>query len=70
MLLRQAALNFDWPFNYGEVALSGLPANLVQAQCDYFGAHTYERNDRKLGERFHTDWAGLNGSAISGAYDA
>lgn len=47
-----------------------LPAKLIQAQRDYFGAHTYERTDRERGERFHTDWAGLNGSAISGAYDA
>lgn len=145
MLLRQASLDFDWPLNYGGVALmwrggciirsrflnnikvayennpelenllldtffkeqlersipgwrtclkmaidagipvpamssalafldgycsSTLPANLIQAQRDYFGAHTYERNDRERGERFHTDWTGLNGSAISGAYDA
>ena len=47
-----------------------LPANLIQAQRDYFGAHTYERNDRERGEHFHTDWAGLKGSAISGTYDA
>ena len=47
-----------------------LPANLLQAQRDYFGAHTYERIDRPRGERFHTDWAQLNGSAVSGAYDA
>lgn len=47
-----------------------LPANLIQAQRDYFGAHTYERVDQERGERFHTDWAGLEGSAISGAYDA
>lgn len=47
-----------------------LPANLIQAQRDYFGAHTYERVDRERGERFHTDWVGLDGSAISGAYDA
>tara|TARA_R110002124_G_scaffold16165_4_gene69432 strand:+ start:774 stop:2216 length:1443 start_codon:yes stop_codon:yes gene_type:complete len=46
------------------------PANLIQAQRDYFGAHTYERTDAPRGERFHTDWAGLKGSAISGAYDA
>lgn len=145
MLMRQAAVDFDWPLNYGGVALmwrggciirsrfldnikqaydkdpqlenlllddffmeqiqralpgwrttvkmavdagipvpamssalaffdgycSGtLPANLIQAQRDYFGAHTYERVDRERGERFHTDWAGLDGSAISGAYDA
>lgn len=47
-----------------------LPANLIQAQRDYFGAHTYERVDHPRGERFHTDWTGLEGSAISGAYDA
>jgi 6-phosphogluconate dehydrogenase len=145
MLMRQAAADFDWPLNYGAIALmwrggciirsrfldnikaaydqdpelenlllddffktqilqamngwrealkmaidagipvpamssalaffdgycSGvLPANLIQAQRDYFGAHTYERTDRERGERFHTDWAGLNGSAISAAYDA
>lgn len=49
---------------------AALPANLIQAQRDYFGAHTYERMDAERGERFHTDWAGLQGSAISGAYDA
>ena len=47
-----------------------LPANLIQAQRDYFGAHTYERVDAPRGEHFHTDWVGLDGSAISGAYDA
>ena len=46
------------------------PANLIQAQRDFFGAHTYERIDAPRGERFHTDWSGLEGSAISGAYDA
>lgn len=35
-----------------------LPANLIQAQRDYFGAHTYERTDRPRGEFFHTDWSG------------
>jgi 6-phosphogluconate dehydrogenase len=35
-----------------------LPANLIQAQRDYFGAHTYERIDRERGEFFHTDWTG------------
>jgi 6-phosphogluconate dehydrogenase len=35
-----------------------LPANLIQAQRDYFGAHTYERVDRPRGQFFHTDWAG------------
>lgn len=38
-----------------------LPANIIQAQRDYFGAHTYERTDRPRGERFHTDWAGGSG---------
>jgi 6-phosphogluconate dehydrogenase len=47
-----------------------LPANLLQAQRDYFGAHTYERVDREPGRYFHTDWVGLGGSAISGSYEA
>ncbi len=46
------------------------PANLIQAQRDYFGAHTYERIDKPRGEFFHTDWTGLKGQATSGAYDA
>lgn len=46
------------------------PANLIQAQRDFFGAHTYERIDAPRGERFHTDWSGLDGSATSSAYDA
>ncbi len=45
-------------------------ANLIQAQRDYFGAHTYERVDRPRGEWFHTDWAGTGGSATSGSYSA
>ena len=47
-----------------------LPANLLQAQRDYFGAHTYERIDRKRGEFFHTDWAGTGGKASSSTYNA
>ena len=39
-----------------------LPANLIQAQRDYFGAHTYERVDRPRGEFFHTDWIGEAGA--------
>jgi 6-phosphogluconate dehydrogenase len=46
-----------------------LPANLLQAQRDYFGAHTYERVDRPRGERFHTDWAKLGGGAASSSYE-
>ncbi len=47
-----------------------LPANLIQAQRDYFGAHTYERVDRPRGEFFHTDWTGSGGAATSNAYEA
>lgn len=47
-----------------------LPANLVQAQRDYFGAHTYERVDRPRGEFFHTNWTGTGGDAISSTYVA
>ncbi|MFI0347883.1 MAG: decarboxylating NADP(+)-dependent phosphogluconate dehydrogenase, partial [Chthoniobacterales bacterium] len=39
-----------------------LPANLLQAQRDYFGAHTYERNDKPRGEFFHTNWTGKGGA--------
>jgi len=47
-----------------------LPANLLQAQRDYFGAHQYERIDRPRGEFFHTDWTGHGGSATSSRYNA
>jgi 6-phosphogluconate dehydrogenase len=47
-----------------------LPANLIQAQRDYFGAHTYERVDKARGEFFHTDWIGSGGAATSGSYEA
>lgn len=47
-----------------------LPANLLQAQRDFFGAHTYERNDKPRGQFFHTDWAGTGGKAQSGSYNA
>ena len=47
-----------------------LPANLLQAQRDYFGAHTYERIDRKKGEYFHTNWTGTGGNVTSNAYNA
>ncbi len=46
-----------------------LPANLLQAQRDYFGAHTYERVDSPRGEYFHTDWIGSGGAASSSTYD-
>ncbi len=47
-----------------------VPANLLQAQRDYFGAHTYERVDAPRGEFFHTDWIGSGGDISSGQYDA
>jgi len=46
-----------------------LGANLIQAQRDYFGAHTYERIDRPRGEFFHTDWTS-SGGATAGSYNA
>jgi 6-phosphogluconate dehydrogenase len=45
-----------------------LPANLLQAQRDYFGAHTYERLDKKRGEFFHTNWTGRGGTVSAGTY--
>ncbi|MCG8569652.1 MAG: decarboxylating NADP(+)-dependent phosphogluconate dehydrogenase [Spirochaetes bacterium] len=47
-----------------------LPANLLQAQRDYFGAHTYERKDKPRGEFFHTDWTGQGGDVSSTTYNA
>jgi 6-phosphogluconate dehydrogenase len=45
-----------------------LPANLLQAQRDYFGAHTYERVDKPRGQFFHTNWTGRGGSTASTTY--
>lgn len=45
-----------------------LPANLLQAQRDYFGAHTYERVDTPRGKFFHTNWTGKGGRVASGSY--
>ncbi len=47
-----------------------LPANLLQAQRDYFGAHTYERVDQPRGQFFHTNWTGKGGTTASGSYTA
>jgi len=47
-----------------------LPANLLQAQRDYFGAHTYERLDKPAGERYHTNWTGEGGDVSSSSYNA
>jgi 6-phosphogluconate dehydrogenase len=57
------ALNF-----YDSYRSERLPANLLQAQRDYFGAHTYERIDQPRGQFFHTNWTGHGGSASSGSY--
>ena len=47
-----------------------LPANLLQAQRDFFGAHTYERIDKPGGEFFHTNWTGRGGRVASSTYNA
>ena len=47
-----------------------LPANLLQAQRDFFGAHTYERVDQPRGQFFHTNWTGRGGRVASGSYNA
>jgi 6-phosphogluconate dehydrogenase len=57
------ALNY-----YDSYRCERLPANLLQAQRDYFGAHTYERVDKPRGQFFHTDWTGTGGTTVSGSY--
>jgi 6-phosphogluconate dehydrogenase len=47
-----------------------LPANLIQALRDFFGAHTYERVDKPRGQFFHTNWTGTGGKVSSGSYNA
>jgi 6-phosphogluconate dehydrogenase len=59
------ALNF-----YDSYRSARLPANLLQAQRDYFGAHTYERIDRPRGEFVHSNWTGHGGVVSSGSYNA
>jgi 6-phosphogluconate dehydrogenase len=58
-----AALNY-----YDGYRNNRLPANLLQAQRDYFGAHTYERVDKPRGEFFHTNWTGRGGTTASTTY--
>ena len=58
-----ASLNY-----YDSYRSERLPANLLQAQRDYFGAHTYERVDKPRGEFFHTDWTGRGGKTASSTY--
>ncbi len=59
------ALNF-----YDAYRSTRLPANLLQAQRDYFGAHTYERIDQPRGQFFHTNWTGHGGKVSSSTYNA
>ena len=58
-----SALNFFDGYRCGR-----LPANLLQAQRDYFGAHTYERVDKPRGEWFHTNWTGRGGDTAASTY--
>jgi 6-phosphogluconate dehydrogenase len=58
-----AALNY-----YDGYRCERLPANLLQAQRDYFGAHTYERVDKPRGEFFHTNWTGHGGATAASTY--
>ncbi|MGB7539640.1 MAG: decarboxylating NADP(+)-dependent phosphogluconate dehydrogenase [Anaerolineales bacterium] len=55
---------------YDSYRRAWLPANMIQAQRDYFGAHTYERVDRPRGEFFHTNWTGHGGKVTSSTYSA
>jgi 6-phosphogluconate dehydrogenase len=55
---------------YDGYRLARLPANLLQAQRDYFGAHTYERVDKPRGEFFHTNWTGRGGDTAATTYTA
>jgi len=60
-----SALNY-----YDGYRTAYLPANLLQAQRDYFGAHTYERIDQPRGKFFHTNWTGRGGTTSSTSYNA
>lgn len=55
---------------YDGLRTERLPANLLQAQRDYFGAHTYERLDKPRGQFFHTNWTGTGGLVSSSTYNA
>ncbi len=55
---------------YDSYRSASTPANLLQAQRDFFGAHTYERVDRERGEFFHTNWTGRGGDTTAGSYQA
>ena len=53
---------------YDQYRSAVLPANLLQAQRDYFGAHTYERIDQPRGKVFHTNWTGKGGTTSASTY--
>ena len=55
---------------YDSYRSARLPANLLQAQRDYFGAHTYERTDKPRGQFSHTNWTGQGGTTASSTYNA
>jgi len=59
-----SALNY-----YLSLTTASLPANMIQAQRDFFGAHTFERIDMPRGEFFHEDWTGKGGNTHSGSYN-
>jgi 6-phosphogluconate dehydrogenase len=54
---------------YDGLRSKNLPANLLQAQRDFFGAHTYERIDKPRGQFFHTNWTGTGGTTASSTYN-
>lgn len=61
---------FSSALNYFDgYTTANLPANLLQAQRDYFGAHTYERIDQPRGQFFHTNWTGHGGDTAAGTYN-
>ena len=69
MLCGVAAPAMSAALSYFDGYTSGrLPANLLQAQRDYFGAHTYERLDEPRGKFFHTNWTGEGGDTTAATY--
>ena len=59
-----SALNYFY-----SLTSANLPANMVQAQRDYFGAHSFERKDTPRGQFFHENWTGHGGDTKSGTYN-
>ena len=59
-----SALNYFY-----SLTSENLPANMIQAQRDFFGAHTFERKDQERGKFFHEDWTGHGGATQSGTYN-